>query len=271
MKACKLDGVGVLVTRPSGLSEPLAGEIRQHGGEPVMFPGLQIEPLIPEQMQSLPPHLIDVDLVVFVSPTSVRLGLPAMHQRYGALERVRIAAVGQSTADGLKEHGFSDVIAPIGSSGARALVDCPQLHHVSGWTVLVVRGEGGSDELDRVLRGRGANVVPFECYRRCLPQRSFSHVEPLLRNGRIGAWMATSGEILDNMFHLAGEHGELLRTTPLFVNHPHVAARGFSRSVKVIFVTTGGDNGLMAGLLTWFCRRRDPSPLTEVSTTHTLK
>lgn len=270
MKACKLDGLGVLVTRPSGLSESLAGEIRQHGGEPVLFPGVQIESLIPGQTQSLPPHLADIDLVVFVSPTSVRLGLPAMRQRYGALQRVRIAAVGQSTAGGLKEHGFNDVIAPSGSSGARALVDCPQLHRVSGWTVLVVRGEGGSDELERVLRGRGANVVVLECYRRVLPQASFSHVAPLLRNGRIGAWMATSGEILDNVFHLAGEYGELLRTTPLFVNHPHVAARGFSRSVKVIFVTTGGDNGLMAGLLTWFCRLRDPSPLTEVSSTNTL-
>jgi uroporphyrinogen-III synthase len=79
----------------------------------------------------------------------------------------------------------------------------------------------------------------------------------LLRDGRISAWMATSGEILDNLFSLAAGHEELLRNTALFVSHPHVAARAFSRSVKVIFVTAGGDKGLVGGLQTWFCRLRN--------------
>jgi len=257
MTDCNLQGAGVLVTRPLDQAQSLARDIRRCGGVPAIFPGVEIEPLAPAASQALPGGLADIDLVIFVSPTSVRLGLPVLFERYGTLATSRVAAVGQSTAAELKKHGFDEVIVPSNSSGARALADCPQLRQISGWTVLVVRGEGGSNTLETVLHGRGAAVSLFECYRRRLPDAAFSTVVPLLRDGRISAWMATSGEILDNLFRLAGEHGELLRKTPLFVNHPHVAARGFSQSVKVIFVSAGGDRGLVAGILTWFCRLRN--------------
>ena len=39
-----LDGASVLVTRPSPHGEALSEAIRQLGGEPVLFPGVRIEP-----------------------------------------------------------------------------------------------------------------------------------------------------------------------------------------------------------------------------------
>jgi len=255
--AGNLHGVGVLVTRPAEQAQSLAHDIRQCGGVPTIFPGVKIEPVTPGDLRSLPLRLADIDLMIFVSPTSVRLGVPALVRRYGPLTQTRVAAVGQSTAAELNKHGFKQIIAPTGASGALALAGCEQLNQVSGSTVLVVRGAGGSDLLETVLGDRGAAVSLFECYRRCRPDADFGDVEPLLRNGQIGAWMATSGEILDNLFSLAAEQGELLRATPLFVNHPHVAERAFSQSVKVIFVTAGGDKGIVGGLLTWFGRLRN--------------
>ena len=129
----------------------------------------------------------------------------------------------------------------------------------------VITGAGSGIGLAsaRLFASRGARVSFLECYRRRLPKAAFSNVEPMFRSGRIGAWMATSGEILDNLFLLAGEHGGLLRDTPLFVNHPHVAVRGFSQAVKVIFVTRGGDQGLADGLTSWFCGLRALSSSSE--------
>ena len=249
-----LDGVGVLVTRPAEQAALLAREIRQMGGVPTVFPGVEIEPLEPSSLVPTLRRVAGIDLVIFVSPTAVRLGLPLMIERFGPLDQLRVAAVGHSTAAELKKHGLRDIIVPDKSSGSEALAASAQLSQVAGWSVLVVRGEGGNDVLESILRGRGAQVSLLACYRRRLPDMTFSEVEPLWRDGRIGAWMATSGEILDNLFRLAGEQDDLLRNTPLFVNHPHVAMRGFSRAVKVIFVTAGGDKGFVAGLLTWFCR-----------------
>ena len=257
MIATNLDGVGVLVTRPAEQAQLLAREIRQYGGVPTIFPGIRIESVAPVESRFLPQRLADIDLVIFISPTSVRYGVPALVSRYGPLTQARVAAIGQSTAAELEKHGFTEIVAPSGASGALALGACNELKQISGWTVLIVRGEGGSDQLEMVLRDRGAVVAMFECYRRCPPDAPFGEIAPLLRNGQIGAWIATSGEILDNLFRLAEEHGEALRATPLFVNHAHVAARAFSQSVKVIFVTSGGDKGIVGGLLSWFGRLRN--------------
>lgn len=256
MSARKLAGVGVLVTRPDDQAQSLAAAIRCLGGMPTVFPGVEIEPLTLLAGMSLPGRPADIDLLVFVSPTAVRLGVPLLTDKYGSVDQLRVAAVGPSTAAALREYGWSEIISPIEASGSEALAEAPQLARVAGWTVLVVRGQGGSDTLESVLTSRGARVSFLECYRRRLPRATFSSVEPLFRSGDIGAWMATSGEILDNLFLLAGEHGGLLRDTPLFVNHPNVAVRGFSQAVKVIFVTAGGDDGLVEGLTTWFCGLR---------------
>ncbi len=251
-----LAGVGVLVTRPAEQAQPLAAAIRRLGGVPTVFPGLEIESLTSVAGTSLPSRPADIDLLVFVSPTAVRCGVPLLIDQYGSVDQFRVAAVGPSTAAALKNYGWREIIAPSGAGGAAALTDSPQLNQVAGWSVLVVRGQGGSDTLESILKSRGARVSFLECYRRRRPHTEFSSVEALFRSGNIGAWMATSGEILDNLFLLAGEHGGLLRDRPLFVNHPHVAIRGFSHAVKVIFVTSGGDQGLAEGLVTWFCGLR---------------
>lgn len=253
MSGCDLNGVGVLVTRPAGQAVPLAATIRQMGGKPTLFPGVLIEAVKPACVLS---SLMSIDLAVFVSPTAVRLGVPLLIERFGSLDGVRLAAVGPTTAAELEKLGLTDIIVPEGSSGGESLARCPQLGCLANAKVLLVRGEGGNEALETILRSRGASVSLFECYRRRLPEADFGAVAPLLRDGRIKAWMATSGEILDNLLRLAGEHSALLRNTPLFVNHPQVAAHAFSQAVKVIFVTAGGDAGLGAGLCTWFCGPR---------------
>jgi len=261
VSACDLNGTGVLVTRPAEHAQSLMAAIRQMGGKPTLFPGVQIEAIQAQEMASrLALLATGIDLVVFVSPTAVRLGVSLLMERFNSLGHLRFAAVGQSTAAELNKHGLTEVIVPDGASGGESLASCPEMHRVAGRSVLVVRGEGGNNTLETILRGRGASVSFLECYRRSLPVSDFGAVEKLLREGRIGAWMATSGEILDNLLRLAGKKAALLRQTPLFVNHPHVASRAFSQAVEVIFVTRGGDAGMSAGLGAWFCRSRATMP-----------
>jgi uroporphyrinogen-III synthase len=257
VSACDLAGLGVLVTRPAESGPALSQLIGQLGGVATPFPGVVIEPVAHATLAARLSKIATLDLVVFVSPTAVQLAMPALNEVYGSLEHVRVAAVGQSTAAQLRQYGVDEIVVPQQSSGGQALADCPQLRDVAGLSALVVRGEGGSDTLPSILSARGARLAFLECYRRRLPDTSFKPVATMLQEGRIGAWIATSGEILDNLFRLAGEHGKLLRNVPVFVNHPQVAARAFSQAVKVIFVTAGGDAGLASGLATWFCQLRE--------------
>ena len=251
-----LGGAGVLVTRPVDQTGPLVQAIKEIGGAPCLFPGVQIVEVEKTEILSVLTQLAAVDMLIFVSPTAVRVAMKSIAGTGNLPDGVQIAAVGPSTAAELKNSGVDEVIAPANGSGSDALAACDELEEMAGRSVLVVRGEGGSEALASILRQRGAQVSFLECYRRTLPDGRFADIEPLLRDGRIAAWTATSGEILDNLFTTAGDQGDLLQTTPLFVNHPHVARRGFSSAVKTIFVASGGDVGLARGLEKWFCGRR---------------
>lgn len=256
MSGADLEGVGVLVTRPRDWAQPLAAGVRAIGGVPVMFPGMEIELV---EAATLKAQLVAsgrIDLAIFVSPTAARLGVPPLLGVLGRLDSMRLAAVGQSTVSELRKFGIVDIIAPAHGSGAEALAACPELADMAGRNVLIVRGENGSEVLETVLGQRGARIDFLECYRRRLPRADFGEIGKMLVDGRVGAWMATSGEILDNLLRLAGDKSDLLRRTPLFVNHPHVAVRAFSSAVRTIFVSAGGDRGLVNGLATWFCRSR---------------
>ena len=256
MKDRDLGGAGVLVTRPVDHAAPLAQAIREIGGEPCFLAGVKIVEMKRAEILSALTQTATADMLIFVSPTAVRIAIKPIAEMGNLLDSAQIAAVGQSTAAELKKNGVRAIVVPKNGSGSDALVACAELKELAGQSVLVVRGEGGSEALASILTQRGAQVSFLECYRRMLPDGRFADVEPLLRDGRIAAWTATSGEILDNLFNIAGDHGDLLQTTPLFVNHPRVAERGFSRGVKTIFVAAGGDAGLARGLAKWFCRLR---------------
>lgn len=253
MNDCDLGGAGVLVTRPASQAAPLAHAIEEIGGAPCLFPGVEIIEVARADILSVLTQIAAVNMLIFVSPTAVRFAIKPIAETGKLLGGARVAAVGQGTAAELKKNGVRGIIVPENGSGSEALADCAELKEMAGQSVLVVRGKGGSDALGTILRQRGAQVSFLECYRRILPDSRFAEIEPLLRDGRVAAWTATSGEILDNLFNIAGDYGDLLQKMPLFVNHPHVAWRGFSQGVKTIFVAAGGDAGLARGLAKWFC------------------
>ena len=256
MNDCDLAGAGVLVTRPVNQSAALVKAIEEIGGVPHLFPGVEIVELQQSEILSALGQMAVVDMLVFVSPTAVRIAMKSIAEMRCLRGSVQVAAVGQSTATELRKCGVREIIVPEKGSGSDALLAGARLQAIDGQSVLIVCGEGGSDALASSLGQRGAQVSVLKCYRRTLPDSHFDEIEPLLRDGRIAAWTATSGEILDNLFSIAGDRGDLLQNTPLFVNHSHVAGRGYSRAVKTIFVCAGGDAGLASGLAKWFCRLR---------------
>ncbi|MGH6629027.1 MAG: uroporphyrinogen-III synthase, partial [Burkholderiales bacterium] len=242
----------MLVTRPAHQSSLLAEAIRSIGGNPVMFPGVDIVQVPEEsllQAMALLPHS---HFVIFVSPNAARAGMQAIATAGGLPASVKVAAVGPGTAGELKKNGVHEIIMPREGYDSESLAACPELREVSGKRILIVRGVGGRDELAGVLRARGAEVSFAECYRRARPQRDFAELEALWRSRLIAAWTATSAEIVDNLFDIAGERGRhQLCRAPLFVSHSRIVARAFRYPVETIFVTAPGDSGLVAGLATW--------------------
>ena len=256
-----LAGIGVLVTRPEHQAQGLAELIRGLGGEPLLFPAMEIVAQPDDATAPLMKRLADFELAVFTSPNAARLAMPRIAQAGGPPAGLRVAALGPGTAAELKKFGVREMITPEADFDSEALLQAFSGLQIAGKRVAIFRGQGGREWLGESLRRRGAEVEYVECYRRAKPLRDLADLMPLWQQGRLRACVATSSEIVINLFDMAGAACRpWLCQTPMFVSHPRVAATAFARGVNTVFVAGTGDEALASGLETWFARLRPANP-----------
>lgn len=236
---CRLDGTGVLVTRPAHQADALCALIEAGGGRAVRFPTLEIrEPRDPAAAKALLHDADSFDALLFVSANAVERAVPHLPAR----PRAAIGAVGEATARALRTHGLVPAILPVGPSDSEGLLAAPALAEVRGRRVLIIRGEGGRPLLGNQLVARGAEVRYAEVYRRALPALDAG---PLVARWRdeVQVVIATSREVLDNLVALLGTAGlERLRETPLVVVSERLATHARALGIGRIVVADGASD-----------------------------
>ena len=166
----RLEGLGVVVTRPRAAADALAAPLAREGARVFIFPALAIEDLSPTpEFDRVLADLARFDLAIFVSANAVERGLAAGARHGPWPQGLRVAAIGEATAQALRNSGFAAVISPQDRHDSVELLRLPQLQAVKGENIIVFRGEGGKERLKEVLEARGARVVYAECYRRVRP------------------------------------------------------------------------------------------------------
>ncbi len=242
-----LAGRGILVTRPKDLAEPLARLIEERGGRAIVFPALEIEPL--PKPASLA-RLSEFDLAVFVSPSAVRVALPAI----GAWPpRVRAAAVGSGTRRELERSGIREVVSPTEGGDSEALLALAAMRQVRGKRILIVRGEGGRPLLGDSLAARGAQIEYAECYRRTRPAQDAAALAARWKNGEVHAVTAFSAQGVDNLVAMLGI--DLVAATPLFVPHERVVKHARGLGLREAILAGAGDDQMIERLVAYFHER----------------
>lgn len=243
-----------MVTRPREHAPALAERIRAAGGEPILFPTIEILP--PENTDAVSgviSRLEGFQLAIFVSPTAAVQGYAAVSARRPWPEHLRTAAVGAGTAKALADRGFRDVISPAEGADSEALAALAALQELRGRAVVIFRGQGGRDWLRGELEERGARVEYAECYRRARPQADARGLLARWQAGGVEAVSITSAEGLANLFAMLGPTGErYLRATPVFVPHSRIELAARKRDVRDIIVTGRGDERTVAGMAAFF-------------------
>ncbi len=231
-----LNGGHVLVTRPEHQAENLSRLIEQQGGIAVRFPTLEIVPKDDAaQIKAKLANLDEFQWVIFISANAVNFALKANSGKIGRAESVRFAAVGQATARAMKIEGLPVDLVPEKGYSSEALLAMPQLQQVEGQSVLIVRGEGGREQLATTLRSRGAEVDYLEVYKRVIPEIDSSPVAELLEQHRLDVITVTSAEALQNLSLMLGKNknNKLLSLIPLVVVSDRIrciaADMGFNR------------------------------------------
>jgi len=237
-----LAGKRIVVTRPRELAQGLAALIAQAGGEPLLFPTIEIRDVEdPAAARALLARLHEFDLAVFVSPSAVRKAFELAAGREWPA-RLRVAAVGSGTRRELESRGLLRVIAPTGRADSEGLLALPEMAEAR--RVVIFRGAGGREWLGEALAARGASVEYAECYRR---ERPTAAPVPA---GRVDAFCVSSGEALRNLVALLGR--ERVAQAPVFVPHERVAAAARELGLREPVLAGPADAEMLAALVAYF-------------------
>lgn len=239
-----LAGVHIAVTRPPEQATKLNAAITQAGGSVISFPLLDIASLpdLSAFHAAITP-LDQFDWAIFISSNAVQYGMPLLQQT-SLPARLKFAAIGPTTASALQNFGITEVLKPSDRFDSESLLALPELQHMQGQCVLIVRGVGGREVLADTLKQRGAEVVFGECYRRVNPQKNADALAKAYDNGKLQAMIITSSEALRFLLDLAGE-SPWLKAVPLFVNHDRIAEQAAWQGMTVFSAGQAGDEAML--------------------------
>jgi uroporphyrinogen-III synthase len=246
VSARRLEGLGIVITRPREPAEALAAVLAREGAHPFVFPALAIEDVEPSPAsRDALATLGRASLAIFVSAHAVEKGVAAAHAAGPWPPGLGVAAVGEATAEALRNSGFARVISPAERHDSDGLLALPELAEVRGRRIVVFRGEGGRERIREELEARGAAVKYVECYRRVRPRVDPSALVAAWDRGEVQAVSALSGETLENFVAMMGEAGvRRLGTATLVVPHAAVAAHRDARRFARVLVAPHGAEGL---------------------------
>jgi uroporphyrinogen-III synthase len=168
-----------------------------------------------------------------------------------------LAAIGPATAQALEQFGYRVTVASVGAFDSENLLMQPAFAQLAGRHVLIVKGVGGREFLQREISRRGAHVVIAEVYRReptPHPDAALAALAAQFAAGAIQVITATSAEIAAG---LAGSATPALRRefdrVRWVVPGARVAAalREHGVTAPVLQADTARDQDLVAAIARW--------------------
>lgn len=248
-----LAGKRVLVTRPRHRAAALERGIRQAGGEPIVWPAIEIgDPGDFGPFDDIARRLDAFDLAIFISPTAVERALARLKKlAVGWPSGLAIAAIGPGTQRELAERGFGLVIAPQERADSEGLLALPALGQMRGKRVVVFRGAGGRELLATVLAERGATVEYAESYRRSRPP--IPALRPQWAAQPLDAVTVSSGEALASVAETLGRfRPQWTGESVLFVPHARVGEDAAALGVREVVIAGPGDEDFVLRLVAYF-------------------
>jgi uroporphyrinogen-III synthase len=180
----------ILVTRPGGSEDPLAAALTDRGYRVHAVPTVGTEAAdIQEE------SLAGFDWIVVTSAAGVA-ALPSLPTAS------RWAAVGEATAAALAARGVDADLVPAATNGAAIAAAFPEPR---GQRVLLARADAAAEDLPRMLRERGAEVVELSVYHTVeAPAGSAAALADALADGDLAGVVFASGSAVRGFLGLGG-------------------------------------------------------------------
>jgi len=209
-----LYGWKVLVPRTKEQAGDMSARLRMHGAIPVEVPTISVEPpRSPAQMERAVKGLVDgrYQWVLFTSTNAVRavwekfteFGLDAR-----AFSGVKIACVGETTAEKVRSFGINPELLPSGDQSSEGLLaDFPPYDDILDPVdrVLLPRADIATETLAAGLRERGWEIDDVTAYRTVRAAPPPAETREMIKTGGFDAVCFTSSSTVRNLVGIAGK------------------------------------------------------------------
>ncbi len=209
-----LYGWTVLVPRTKDQAGEMSERLTSYGALPIEVPTIAVEPpRSPAQMERAVKGLVDgrFQWVVFTSTNAVR----AVWEKFGefgldarAFSGVKIACVGEQTADRVRAFGISPELVPAGEQSSLGLLDeFPPYDSIFDPVnrVLLPRADIATETLAEGLRDRGWEIEDVTAYRTVRAAPPPAATREMIKTGGFDAVCFTSSSTVRNLVGIAGK------------------------------------------------------------------
>ncbi|HVO48233.1 MAG TPA: uroporphyrinogen-III synthase [Steroidobacteraceae bacterium] len=197
----------VVVTRAEASDGPLSSQLREFGLNVLLWPAVSVRPTDPHVLEDAVRNLQQFNWIVFASRHAVAAVL-GLHPK--APEGVRIAAVGQATAQVLKQRGWRVDLVPDEASAA-SLVAAFSACALRGVKIFFPASSRALPTLSAGLAQLGAEVLQVEAYRTESASLDVEECRAWIARDAIGAvTFASPSAVIELEMALGKEHFERL-------------------------------------------------------------
>ena len=209
-----LYGWRVLVPRTKDQAGAMSERLRGHGAVPVEVPTIAVEPpRTPAQMERAIKGLVTgrYEWIVFTSTNAVR-AVREKFEEFGldarAFAGVKIACVGEATADAVRAYGIAPELVPSGEQSSEGLLaDFPPFDDVLDPInrVLLPRADIATETLAAGLREGGWEIDDVTAYRTVRAAPPAAEIRDAIKSGGFQAVCFTSSSTVRNLVGIAGK------------------------------------------------------------------
>jgi uroporphyrinogen III methyltransferase / synthase len=209
-----LYGWRVLVPRTKEQAGAMSERLRVHGAIPKEVPTIAVEPpRTPAQMERAIKGLVTgrYEWIVFTSTNAVR-AVREKFEEFGldarAFAGVKIACVGEATADAIRAFGIQPELLPSGEQSSEGLLaDFPPYDDVLDPIdrVLLPRADIATETLAAGLRERGWEIDDVTAYRTVRAAPPPAETREAIKGGGFDAVCFTSSSTVRNLVGIAGK------------------------------------------------------------------
>lgn len=201
----------VAITRPKDRAKKACEIVENLGGEAILAPTLDLEPINSESLKELVERKDELDWIVFTSPTTI-VSLNKFYPEFLKSLDCKLAVIGNKTGKLAEKNGLTVDLMPRDFT-AEGLIEEFKNLNITGKTIGIPRTASARPILPESLRELGNEVILAEAYKSLFPmdEKAVKELIDKIESKEIDAITFTSPLTVENFFEIAEDKQKLAK------------------------------------------------------------